>query len=61
MKVGFALLCLVGLLSAFGYLRNVAKLITCDFASPYKCEVLHGLGVVVPPVGVVMGYVDVGQ
>lgn len=27
---------------------NVVKLVSCDFESNYRCEVIHGIGVVVP-------------
>ena len=28
---------------------NGYKLSQCDFKSDYKCEILHGMGVIVPP------------
>ncbi len=31
------------------YFINAYKLVDCDFASPYKCEAIHGIGVVIPP------------
>lgn len=36
---------------------NLSKLIDCDFASPYKCEVVHGIGIV-PIISVVTACVD---
>lgn len=46
-------MCLIPL----GWLMNVYALTQTDFASPYKEEVLRTVGVVIPPVGVVMGYI----
>jgi len=40
-----------------GWLMNVYALTQTDFASPYKEEAFRTLGVVIPPVGVVMGYI----
>jgi hypothetical protein len=40
-----------------GYVTNIVKLCGTDFEPSYKAEVIRGVGVVVPPVGVVLGYV----
>ncbi len=32
---------------------NVSKLIDCDFKADYRCEVMHTIGVVLPPLSVV--------
>ena len=44
-----------------GYVSNIFKLVRCDFASPYKAEVIHGVGVFLPPVGAVAGYINIGK
>jgi hypothetical protein len=44
------------LVGPIGYVNNIIKLTKCDFKTPYKTEVLRGVGVVVPPIGVVEGY-----
>ena len=31
---------------------NAVKLASCDFESNYKCEVIHGAGLVVPPLAI---------
>ena len=31
------------------YAWNGYKLSNCDFESNYKCEAIHGIGVVIPP------------
>jgi hypothetical protein len=45
---------------AVGWVKNVIKLANCDFAAPYKCEVIHALGLI-PPFGAITGWVDVGR
>jgi len=40
-----------------GYGLNAYKLTQCDFESPYKCEVVHGVGLV-PPLWVVAVWFD---
>ena len=41
-----SLLCVA---QASAWLINAAKFVDCDFKSDYKCEVLHGIGIVAPP------------
>ncbi len=45
------LLALIILMTAVSvpYGWNAAKFINCDFESPFKCEAVHGIGIVVPP------------
>jgi len=38
---------------------NLINVFKCDFASPYKCEVLRVAGVVVPPLWAIMWYINV--
>ena len=45
----------------FGYVSNIVKLCYCDFASPYKAEVIRVVGIFMPPVGVVVGYLNLGE
>ena len=45
---------------AVGWVKNIIKLSDCDFEAPYKCEVVHAVGVV-PPVGMITGWLDVGK
>jgi hypothetical protein len=43
-----------------GYYLNVYKLFAHnDFASPYKTEVSRIVGIVIPPVGAVLGYINI--
>lgn len=43
-----------------GWAKNLIKLTECDFEVPYKCEVIHTLGII-PPVGMVTGWLDLGE
>jgi len=49
MLIVYAVLMLLGL-TAFGI--NIKKLAECDFDAPYKCEIIHGAGVLFPPLSV---------
>ena len=44
---------LVVLGGVFSYVGNVIKVINCDFASDFRCEVIHGVGVIVPPASLI--------
>lgn len=51
--ISFVIACVIG------WGLNIYKLVTvCDFTSPYKCEVVHTVGVFAVPVGVITGYVN---
>lgn len=43
-----------------GWVKNIIKLSNCDFEAPYKAEVIHAIGII-PPVGMVTGWLDVGK
>lgn len=43
-----------------GWVKNIIKLANCDFEAPYKAEVIHGVGII-PPVGAVTGWLDLGK
>jgi len=43
-----------------GWIKNIVKLASCDFKAPYKAEVIHTVGLV-PVVGAVTGWLDVGK
>ena len=44
-----------------GYWANVVFLLRCDFKPSYREEGLRTVGVFVPPVGVVMGYLSLEE
>jgi len=37
----------VAVVGAWGW--NAVKLASCDFHSDYRCEIIHGAGLVIPP------------
>jgi len=37
---------------------NAKKLASCDFESNYKCEAIHGVGLVFPPASIVTVWFD---
>lgn len=45
--------------AGFGYISNLVSLFGTDFEAPYKAEIIRGVGVFVPPVGIIAGYVDI--
>lgn len=47
------LVVLVAVVGIGGWVWNAVKLTSCDFESNYKCEVIHGAGLVVPPLSIV--------
>lgn len=48
------------LLAGTGWVKNIIKLSECDFEPPYKAEVVHIIGII-PPVGAVTGWLDMGK
>ena len=62
MKVG-ALLSIglvIALVVGVGWVKNIIKLADCDFEAPCKAEVVHAVGLI-PPVGMITGWLDVGK
>lgn len=53
--IAISIIVLIG----YGWFANLYKLSQYNFSSPYKAEVLRGVGAVVFPVGVVMGYFNI--
>ena len=53
--VGFILIIMI-----VGWSKNIVKLSECDFEAPYKCEVIHGIGVI-PFIGAGTGWLNVGK
>lgn len=52
------MLILVIIFGIIGYVMNIVKFTRCDFESPYKCELIRGIGII-PPIGAVTGYVTI--
>jgi len=51
--MNFKTLFIIFVIAVTPYLWNGYKLSNCDFESDYKCEIIHGIGVVVPPLAFV--------
>ena len=47
------LLATVIIISIAPYIWNGVKFASCDFEAGWKCEVIHGIGVVVPPASLI--------
>ena len=47
------LLILIIILCGGLWIWNLVKFVSCDFESGYRCEVIHGIGVAVPPASLV--------
>ena len=47
------------LLALIGYIRNIYLLSDCNFDKPFKAEVIRIVGIVVPPVGCITGYMNI--
>ncbi len=43
-----------------GWVKNLIKLSECDFEPSYKAEVIHLAGLI-PPIGMITGWLDVGK
>lgn len=59
---GFTLIELVIVLAVIGFLVpwiwNATKLASCDFEANYKCESIHGVGLLVPPAALITVWFD---
>ena len=51
---------LIVLLIGIGWVKDIIKLANCDFQAPYKAEVIYTVGLV-PVIGMVTGWLDVGK
>jgi len=40
------------------WLWNAYKFMSCDLSPDYKCEVVHGIGIVIPPLSVVTAWAE---
>lgn len=47
--------------SIVGYVSNIIKLCECDFKPSYKAETIHIIGVAIPVIGMVTGYIEIGK
>jgi len=54
-KTGFTLMgsLMVVAITIAPYIWNGVKLASCDFEADWRCEVIHSIGVVVPPAALI--------
>jgi len=43
------------------YTANIVKFVKADFKEPYKTEVIRGIGIAFGPLGVMTGFMDIGE
>ena len=60
MKVSMLFGVVILIAGGTGWVKNIIKLSDCDFQAPYKAEVIHAAGLI-PPVGAVTGWLDLGE
>jgi len=53
-----AYFCVLVLLAA-GWIMNLVAFCRCDFEAPYKAEAIRGVSVFVPPIGGIVGYINI--
>lgn len=44
-----------------GIVLNIVGLANCDFEAPYRAEIIRVAGLFSPPLGAVVGWVDLGR
>ena len=59
--IKLAVLILFVALQFTSYFVNAYKLTQCDFESNYKCEVIHGLGLIPSPISIVTVWVGTDE
>lgn len=55
------LVVIVAIVGGIGWCMNAYKITQCDFDAPYKAEAIRAVGIFMPPVGAVVGYIDLGK
>lgn len=61
MKLLFIIQIVILLVIGTGWVKSIVHLSNCDFEPAYKAEVIYGVGVLVPPVGAVVGWMELGK
>jgi len=56
---GILLMLLIFALPLIGYVKNVVSFCNCDFETSIKAELIRGVGIVIPVVGMITGWVDI--
>jgi len=58
--LGFSVIVFV-IFSVLSWPINLYRLTGCDFESDYKCEIMHGVGVVIPPSSFITVWFDTDE
>ena len=58
MGIGLFLPAAFGILFTVIYVLNIVRFVQCDFETGYKCEVIHAVGVFVPPASLITVWFD---
>lgn len=58
MRIVLILLVIIGL-AITGWIKSIVNLTSCDFKADYKCEVINTVGTFMPPVGSVVGWLNI--
>jgi len=48
-----AMFILIAIICGMLWIWNGAKLASCDFEPNWRCEAIHGIGVVIPPTAII--------
>ena len=48
---------ILGIIGVIAFVANAIKLSECDFVSPYRCEAIHGIGLI-PTAAIVTVWFD---
>ena len=48
---------ILGIIGVIAFVANAIKFSECDFVSPYRCEAIHGIGLL-PPAAIVTVWFD---
>lgn len=59
--LGTTIIIILTIAMCIGWGKSIYKLTECDFQPPYKCEILYGIGILVPPIGAFIGWRDISD
>lgn len=60
-RIAIGLVILITLGPIYGWCANVYKFCHLDFQAPYGAEIIRGVGIFAPPVGMVTGYMTLNE
>jgi hypothetical protein len=57
---GFFIVAAFVLAMGVGWIMNIFKLASCDFTAPYRCEIVHAVGLI-PIIGLFTGWINIEE